>query len=125
MHSRSKIVGVIVGLGFALPSVRGILYPVESASKWQLLLTTQPAIEQYRTLAILVFSIGISICIGSLKEATQKHTLMIASFLMVSLLVGRLVSYLIGSITNLLIIEATIEFIGLLLLIWALKIENV
>ena len=125
MYSKSKVVGIIVGLGFCLPSIRWFLSTVESASKWQLVLSTQPAIEQYRTLSILVFAIGLSICVGSLKETAQKHTLVFASFLMVSLLVGRLTSYLMCATTNLLLIETLIEISGLLLLIWALKSENV
>ena len=124
MFTKEKIVGVIIGLGFALPSVRGFLFPVESAMKWQLALTTQAAIEQYRTLAILVFAIGVSICIGSLKEATQRYALYFASLLIVSLLFGRLVSTINGSVTNMLLIETVVEFSGLLFLVWVLRNKN-
>jgi len=125
MLTRSKVIGIIVGLGFAIPSFIGFLKPIASAKKWQLVLDTQPAIDQYRTLAIFVFALGVFICIGTLKESTQKYTLTLALFLILSLLIGRLISYSIGSITNLLIIESIAELIGLTLLIWALKSENV
>ena len=79
------------------------------------------AIEQYRTLAILVFAIGVSICISSLKEATQRCTPYFVSLLIVLLLLDRLVSTVIGSVTNTLLIETVVEFFGLLLLVWVLR----
>ena len=121
---KQKIIGVVVGLGFLIPSIAGIVSPVESAANYQLTLTAQSAIDQYRTLAIMVSVLGISICLGALKELTNRHTLILASLLVFSLLLGRLVSILMGSVTHLLLIEASVELVGLLLLIWALKSES-
>jgi hypothetical protein len=95
--------------------------PIDSALRWRLVLETQIAIDQYRTLSILILMLGVLICVASIREETQKNTINLSIFLVLSLLIARVITFSTGSITNLLIIETVVESFALAILFWALK----
>ena len=45
MSRKKKFAGLLIGLGFIVPSVIGLIWPLASAEKYQLVLDAQSAID--------------------------------------------------------------------------------
>ena len=122
MNNKSAtIVGVMIGIGFAIPSLFGVIAPVASASHWQLELVEKAAIDQYRTLSLLVLVVGALISFGATRAAYVHASLFSCIVLLSALLLGRFLSIATGEVTPLLLIETIVETIAIIIVFWAFR----
>ena len=110
-----------MGLGFALPSLYGAIQPVQSALLSELELGSQVAVDQYRSMSILVLMLGALICYASLKAETIRFAIISATFLVGALLFSRCYAMLLGEITPRLLIETALETIAFVVLLWDIR----
>ncbi len=93
-----KLIAMLIAMGFILPSLVGVLWPVFSASKWQIELINQASIDQYRTLSLLILAFGLLIMWGALRPSSLPVSLMSCCVLLSALLLGRVWSFAFGDV---------------------------
>lgn len=117
----AKVAGVLVGAGFAVPSIYGFLQPVDSAKNWKLVLAEQASVDQYRTLSLLILALGALIIFGALHTAYVRISLLACLTLLAALIFGRLLSLAIGEPAALLLIELIVEALAAVVVVLALR----
>ena len=114
-------IGFLIGVGFTIPSLFGVISPINSAAHWKLDLVERVSIDQYRTLSLLVLAVGVLIIIGVVRSSSIRASLLACVVLVGALLLGRVLSFSVGETTLLLVLETTIEILAFIAAVWAYR----